>query len=201
MNKRTRQKRVRIASDAIAQIKAKKIIPAHNGYCSTSTDILHPEDTQLSEAIKTGDATCRVCALGSLLIADVIKNNHLKIYEADDYYFDEINTRLANIFDTKTLMILEYLYEYTAVGRLADILDEIGDCNYYKDRFQFDSIEFSTKEIDLYNYYSEKLPKDSKDRLLTLLRNIVRNDGEFIIPRDVVRKHEKEYKKEVASCS
>ena len=189
MNKRTRQKRVRIASDAIAQIKAKKIIPEHHGYCAI--DSYTSYDTQLNQAIKA-NVRCKVCALGSLLVADVIKNNHLTIDEANAYGFDQINNRLANIFDTKTLMILEYLYEDKNTGALSAILD--GD-------FYFPSITFTDKELALYNYYSENLPKDPKDRLLILLQNIVRNDGEFIIPRDVVRKHEKEYKKEVASCS
>lgn len=187
MNKRTRQKRVRIASDAIAQIKAKKIIPEHHGYCAI--DSYTSYDTQLNQAIKTNSVRCEVCALGSLLVADVIKNNHLTIGEANTYGFDQINSRLASIFDTKTLMILEYLYEYTNAGVLSDVLDD-GCC--------YSNIALTDKEIALYNYYSEILPEDPKDRLLILLQNIVRNDGEFIIPRDVVRKHEKEYKKEMA---
>ena len=187
MNKRTRQKRVRIASDAIAQIKAKKLIPEHHGYCTI--DSYTSYDTQLNQAIKANSVRCEVCALGSLLVADVIKNNHLTVGEADACDFDQINSRLANIFDTKTLVILEYLYEHTNAGVLSDSLDY--DCCY-------SGITFTDKEIALYNYYSEILPEDPKDRLLILLQNIVRNDGEFIIPRDVVRKHEKEYKKEMA---
>jgi hypothetical protein len=200
MNKRTRQKRVRIASDAIAQIKAKKLIPARDGYCNIYTIV--NDDTQLNKAIKANKARCEVCALGSLLIADVIKNNHLTIDEASNYGFDEINSRLANIFDTKTLMILEFLFEDTSAGALYNLIDqEIGSYSDIKDEYYFASATFTDKEIDLYNYYSKSLPSDSEDRLLILLRNIVRNDGEFIIPRDIVRKHEKEYKKEVASCS
>lgn len=200
MNKRTRQKRVRITSDAIAQIKAEKLIPAHYEYCTVFSNANY--DAQLNEAIKANNAKCKVCALGSLLIADVIKNNHLTIDEASDYGFDEINSRLANIFDTKTLMILEYLFEYGNAGALHNLIaQEIGSYSDIKDEYYFADATFTNKEIALYNYYSGKLPKNSKDRLLVLLQNIVRNDGEFIIPRDIVRKHEKEYKKEVASRS
>lgn len=194
MNKRTRQRRVAIVKDAINQILSSKIMPDNWGYCSipnsvqslfNSSDDLKPI---LNSPIKN---VCRVCALGSLLIADVSKNNKCSVSQAQSYDFYSIYNRLSNIFDIKILEVLEYLFEN---GQCGTLLDQLEVTDGPPERY-------SSKEIDIYNIYMLKLPKDPKDRLLVLLRNIVRNNGELIIPRDIVRLYEKRIKKEMANCT
>lgn len=193
MNKRTREKRVAIVKDAIKQITSNKIVPEQWGYC-TMTDIFCHDKDDLKSLLKTSkEPVCYVCALGSLLIADVIKNNNCSVKQAEFSGYHYIARRLANIFDNKILETLEYLFEMGQAGALDNELNE---------NFEADSTELhSSKELELYNLYILKLPSSPKERLLVLLRNIVRNDGELVIPRDIVRQYEKEYKKAVVSCA
>lgn len=193
MNKRIRQKRVAIVKDAIKQITSNKIVPEQWGYC-TMTSIHYNDEDDFKSLLKSAkNEVCFVCALGSLLIADVIKNNNCSVGQAQSSSYTYIAKRLANIFDNKILETLEYLFEMRSAGALYDELYET---------FEADSaVLHSSKELRLYKLYILKLPETPRERLLVLLRNIVRNDGELVIPRDIVRQYEKEHKKAVVSCA
>lgn len=177
------QKRVLIARDVIAQINTEKIIPKKGtwfefelknyridmkDYTSGRKQILCDDNTQ-----------CVCCGVGSLLASCVLFNNKVstnsldRIWNIDfdasldmfDRHSPEIKSGLLDIFSRNQLALIECVFE----NRTARSYDEytnrgIPPCPY-------DEV---IKIIRLW-----KTPADSTERLVAIMKNIIRNRGTF----------------------
>ena len=164
------QKRVMIAQDVLAQLKAKRYV-AESGcwvqanYNSTATwaDIKYTDSVQELFAEKTIES-CNVCALGGLFMSCTNLNNNTLLEELDDVSEDlgnlideeeKLSNKLNKIFSTPQLKLIETYFEANG--------------GYFRDYDEDNRIEA------FYN----KHPSDKK-RLQLIMENIVENEGTFV---------------------
>lgn len=162
------EKRVAIAKDVIKWIAEDKLIPKKGTYVglpsSLSKDI--HEDTPLDKVFEKEQ--CKACALGACFIAMVDLGNNIKIgeYFERDFFCnsyadekikeDDMKSRLKRIFTPTQVNLIECAFEW-------ENIDDWGVIS----RIQRKAITFGKK----YNM--------SKDRLIAIMKNIIKNKGTF----------------------
>lgn len=164
------QKRVMIAQDVLAQLKAKRYV-AESGcwvqpnYNSTATwaDIKYTDSVQ-ELFVEKKIESCNVCALGGLFMSCTNFNNNTLLEDLDDVSEDlgalveeeeKLSNKLNKIFSTSQLKLIETYFEANG--------------GYFRDYDEDDRIEA------FYN----KHPSDKK-RLQLIMENIVENEGTFV---------------------
>ena len=164
------QKRVMIAQDVLAQLKAKRYV-AESGcwvqanYNPTATwaDIKYTDSVQ-ELFVEKKIESCNVCALGGLFMSCTNLNNNTLLEELDDVSEDlgnlideeeKLSNKLNKIFTTSQLKLIETYFEANG--------------GYFRDYDEDNRIEA------FYNKY----PSDKK-RLQLIMENIVENEGTFV---------------------
>ena len=163
---------IELAKDVIQQIKKEKYIADHNWYrieTANQYDYLSGSiyDESLQEILKNKAKKCSVCAIGSLFISYVRNYNEINtrdIRNSSDQ-FNIIYNKLKQFFNIRQLQLIEFTYE-GGEGRW--------------DSYQLEEeYDFSTEEIKIAFQFHRKYT--DKDRLLAIMRNIVRNKGIFVL--------------------
>lgn len=164
------EKRVQIAKDALLSLKS-GFLEGSGSFGSFRQQgvgyVEPPSDKDLKDYIVSqNNMVCCVCGKSALLIAKVLRKNHYKYYRTG-HSFSAVSANICNYLDEFTLQqlnLIECAFEVTI----------------------FDWSGGNTKEnlmaIEAYKRYSSRM------RLELILKNIIRNKGEFVIPRRVVRK-------------
>jgi hypothetical protein len=164
--------RVAIAKDVIAQIKAKKYNPVqgcwviwvdgpdYDDWLVDNSANCRVDVQKYTKSIKK----CNVCALGSLFVSAVNKYNNVYgtyMTVSTDQVFDtsETNNRspLLRYFTINQMRLIEYTFEG---GMGAVYFDDLKQMKGKADAF--------------YSQYP-----DDKDRLLAIMKNIIKNNGTF----------------------
>lgn len=164
------QKRVMIAQDVLAQLKAKRYVAesgcwvqANYNPTVTLAEIKYHDSVQELFAEKTIES-CNVCALGGLFMSCTNLNNNTLLEELDDVSEDlgnlideeeKLSNKLNKIFTTSQLKLIETYFEANG--------------GYFRDYDEDNRIEA------FYN----KHPSDKK-RLQLIMENIVENEGTFV---------------------
>ena len=183
---------VKIAKDAIAQIKAERYSATCGEYLGMSLPIIKSDEDPNEIDLQTvltddNNATCHVCALGSLLASRARLNNSVILPFDNTIYSDEVEVfadkdhcldGLRPYFTKRNLSLIESAFELTNLESV-DYESEAEAEKY--------SIELYAATLFGERYY------DEGDRLIAILRNVIRNGGSFVIPRDLMRKARKEY--------
>ncbi len=183
-----RKKAVEIARDAIAQIYVGKLIPTTGSYVELadgdfdSWDDRHKDFRTLFQSDK--NIKCNTCAIGSLFIASVDKFNGCNLSQVEGYIPSE-NDYLDQYFDPLNLRLMEFVFEGgdDVASRISNIFTE-GLYDYLSYN-QSEAYNRAWEEYSKLNKYAEALSEkypDDKDRLLYLLKNLIRNNGEFVLP-------------------
>jgi hypothetical protein len=163
--------RVAIAKDVIAQIKAKKYNPTQGTWVDDENQSYEQwlYDNARDCKVDVRDYTnnikkCNVCALGSLFVSAVNKyNNVYGTYWSlsSGEVFNTNETRnynpLLRYFTIKQIRLIEYTFE----GGMGAVCFD-------------DDHPMVNKAYAFYSRYP-----DSKDRLLAIMKNIVKNNGTF----------------------
>lgn len=140
------EQRKTLAQDVIDQVKAGWVIPQAGYYC------LLKVDTKGLQANLQTKESCEVCAMGSLMVASIIKTNE---YEGlwNDY---DIEDRLSDIFSKGHLRMIEAAFE--------------------KDDILFlETIEIESAVDFGYNYANKE------ERLIAIMENIINDEnGKFL---------------------
>lgn len=160
-------KRVAIAKDALEQINKGLFNPRHGAYVEFYESIEVKDNNQeLCSLIE--DKGCNVCARGALFLSTVRKFDNFSVSKIDKYdgTIDsigqyEFKSYESNFFDRKQIRMIECMFE----------------CNS-----DHANVKDSKKMIDAAVTYGESFHY-SKDRLKEICKNIIRNNGEFIIPK------------------
>lgn len=182
---------VEIAKDVLAQLKVKKFIATSGDYCSlyekndelgycygTYIDV----KTSAKELFRNNKKVfCRVCALGSLFMSYVNLKNKKTVEEINRFHphngpNDENTKILLNIFHPADLIMMETVFEIGEVSQ-----DLSGD----RDTVSKDIIQM----CEDYGCGFD----DEDSRLKAIMKNIIRNNGRFILPRRIVRYFKKNY--------
>lgn len=165
------QKRVLIAQDVLAQIKAKRYVAESGAWAA-------PTYAEPGMALDSGESVqklfanqsirqCNVCALGGLFMSCTNLNNNTTVEElcrADENLGDELEygEKLSNgldkIFSPKQLELIENYFE---------------DADGYYGSYATDAM------ADHINLFNEKYP-NPQDRLKEIMKNIVENNGTFV---------------------
>lgn len=169
------QKRVAIAEDVIASLRAKKYTADSGTYC----DIYIKEDIE-SAPVKRGAKVelqeillsdkieaCNVCAIGSMFASRVAVGDSFKVNAANcksGGYLDLNNSSqliktLDGIFTTEELRYIEYAFEGQDI----------------KHKFNKKPEEFHAKVDKFYYKYED----DDNKRLTVIMKNIIKNEGTF----------------------
>jgi len=175
--KSNKQKRIDIAKDVIAQLAFGKYMPLQNSYAVLSdVDALDLTAELQKELVKV--QTCSVCALGALFISDVAKHDRCTVEEAG--IVDErlaygltrttcveqqpVRKRLRELFSDRQLAMIEMAFEGWEVREITKVESVVDP--------DFDAYN---KCLAFYHKY-----KTSTTRMRGIMRNIIKNDGEFI---------------------
>ncbi|MEK6829068.1 MAG: hypothetical protein AABY15_02995 [Nanoarchaeota archaeon] len=170
------QKRVAIAHDVIASIKANKFKATPGTYCELKLNKKHKfegaGDVELQSLMESGVVEkCNVCAIGGIFASKVAIGNKFKVSVEEDYWNDNklgIETdvdddellieNLDGIYTERELRLIEFAFE----GE--DIRGE-----FYDEEI----------DIDALNSY-KKVHKKADERLIAIMQNIIKNEGKFI---------------------
>lgn len=178
------KQRVAIAEDALLQIKLKRLTPTNGTYVQIATEGYSAVFDANTPACEAFSGECDVCAKGALFVAAIDLKNGVKLKNLmkDEVFGDKkidvscldsshIVSYLRGIFSKKQLDLMEAAFE-------RDHLQNF----------------ISPKEAKALGYNSETgaalvfMPEehDAEDRLVTILKNIVRNKGEFVLEKKEV---------------
>lgn len=163
------QKRVMIAQDVLAQLKAKRYVAESGCWVKPNIDSaweqkLSHHDSVQELFIEQKIESCNVCALGGLFMSCTNLNNNTLLEELDDVSEDlgnlieeeeKLSNKLNKIFSTPQLKLIETYFEANG--------------GYFRDYDEDNRIEA------FYN----KHPSDKK-RLQLIMENIVENEGTFV---------------------
>jgi hypothetical protein len=193
------QKRVAIARDVLKQIQTENFIP-HTGKFVSVPDyneflVYRNKNASLQEMLPQL-GPCDVCALGGLFLSCTNLNNKARVsalmenshpsgnidntgeaYQMNDMFLGgkKFSNDLNRFFSNYQLMLIEIAFERGggAVGNV-----NFTDGLYKNYLGQFKPI---TAEIEAAAQFSEKTNTDqsSKDRMIAIMKNIIRNKGRF----------------------
>jgi hypothetical protein len=174
------QKRVAIAHDVLAALKAKKYKAAQRVYCdinfndSCGLEVEKQGQKMELQTLLVGGAieSCNVCAIGSIFTSKVAIGNDFKVNVEKDEYDGDIMLEqdmnddgmliksLRGIFTETDLRLIEYAFEGEDIA----------------EKFESRSEKFHDKMVEFYESF-----KSPHDRLVGIMKNIIKNEGTFKI--------------------
>lgn len=162
------QRRVEVAKDALLHVQKGFWKPkSETGYVSLAKSL---EIDKSACSWYPGQTECTVCARGALFLGALNKFNNWnpkdcidtdcygRLKHIDDCEFGDVEDRL---WSSKQIAEIELIFE----------LSNIGAAEYYNWAENTDLI---------INQWEKQYPKD-KDRLIAILKNIIRNKGTFLM--------------------
>ena len=158
-NKLTKnQQRVSIARDVIKMLKNKKIKAGSIYFDALKIDPIEFANFPHKDVHLVVDSTqCKVCALGGMLAATVMKVDGMKFnYSQPDIPRNEVIKKLKDYFSIEQLDLIESAFECQETDR------------YYS------HVSAWGKAVDFGNKFKSKTK-----RMRMIMENIIRNNGEF----------------------
>lgn len=161
------EKRVLIAKDVLAQLKAGKYAADPGNWATVkapSSDI--EKSTEVCTIIDDPRSECSCCALGALMLSEIRLNDNLKVGKVDEdaIYNGEVQIdhngagdRLNRYFSDKQLRLMEIAFEQGG-----------GSCQARTEE------EFRAEKK-----YDDDRHEDADARLVKIMKNVVKNGGTF----------------------
>jgi hypothetical protein len=158
------EKRVLIAKDVIAMVNAGKRQPITSFYLRINNSWDFSNNDSVQKIVD--DISCYCCALGACLLSTIKYVNSVEFHELDIINSDssEIWRLLKSLFTPKQMLLIEYAFESKESG------DRVGE-DSFKQTLTEKEVELSIKFGKRYFY--------SKDRLIAIMENIIKNKGTF----------------------
>lgn len=170
------EKRVAIAQDVIAQIRAKKYVPETGAYVTFRNNCELEEDDSIQKNFDK--VSCNVCAIGSMFMSNVKFTNKFSMYEVNNMDGTEQADILKKYFNLKDLALIEFVFEDWNVD----------DYNYINDWDHTYNVgiaygeKVSIKEIKRIETAQRLFKgKDQTDRLLKVMKHIIKNNGKLVL--------------------
>ncbi len=165
-----KERRIAIAKDAIAQIKAGKYESSPGVLCYFPEEMyeLSDRDPKLSgqKVLKTklkATGPCYVCARGALFVSLVRKEN--KVDLRDLVYAKNIDEKLTNLFGRNQWTLMEAYFEGY---RLSYQLQNTNALKFGLRKYP---------DLDTEKFYRKY--QNAEDRLIAILKNLIKNGGTF----------------------
>lgn len=180
------QKAVAIAKDVCKRLKMQKLnVKRANGYVRRKNGFRLTLEKSLQEQIDTVESQCQVCALGGMFLSYVRLFNNVDItYDMNGFH--SLVDKLGKVFTHKTLALIEGVFERRIVN---------GECISNRFLKYIDSDVEEEYECRVRSYH-DNIVEDAKKKtncvlskkekteavLLAICKNIIRNNGKFILP-------------------
>ena len=163
------QKRVMIAQDVLAQLKAKRYVAESGCWVQPNYNPTNTWADKYTESVQElflekKIESCNVCALGGLFMSCTNFNNNTLLKDLDDVSYnlgalvddkEKLSNKLNSIFTTNQLKLIESYFE--------------ANDGFFQDSDEDDRIEA----------FCDKYTSDKK-RLQLIMENIVENNGTFV---------------------
>lgn len=161
------EKRVAIAKDVIKHIKAAKFKATKGTYLDAGDVYRSGEELQ---KIILDAPTCKVCAIGAVFAADVIKRDNFILTDTCTKCIDSDEMKAkTSYFSKDTLHTMEVAFEKKI------ITDGVcGEGKYTAQGYRISYTELGKRAIAFGKNY-----RKSQDRLMAIMQNIIKNKGEF----------------------
>lgn len=153
-------KRIAIAQDVIASLKIGKYTATPGNYLEVQTDKDYdslPADSQA--LLRTEEVNCDVCAIGAIFASKVRKGNKCNYDLLNGNNDSSLIANLKGIFDEKELRIIETAFEGEAQSGLVR----------------------ENEEEAAQAWFERNHPHDETKRLVAIMKNIIKNKGNFIV--------------------
>lgn len=179
-------KRVMIAKDVLAQLKAEKIIAQRGSWAIIKADKPINYEDEVCNIIDAKGTTCTCCALGSMMISEIRMNDRLivdavdadrdedsetlslwhSVGDVDSYADDEMynEDRLRSYFSEEQIALIENAFEQGS-GEYS--------CSYTTDHLDIDD------ELIVAEEFGDRY-ENPEDRLVAIMKNIIKNKGTFV---------------------
>ncbi len=171
-NQMTRaEKRVAIAQDVLKQLRTKKYVAERDLYVSvefkgdTDNNWNARFDDVKSNIHKVKE--CRVCAIGSCIVSATRLGNTLTFREMEDERDPKTRKLLAKAFTQKQLYLMESAFELNI-----NSMYTLSQGYAYGPNTKTEDEAVKARNFG-YKY------NDSTDRLKAIMRNVIKNNGEF----------------------
>jgi len=178
-----REKRVAIAKDVIDQVKSKELIPKKGFYLDQRSSALvqgQSDDKQVNEILIEKKIQCEVCARGAIFIAGLKRFNNLKVGDIKNRNLDyEVREEYeTNFFEPQQSVLIERVFEAKAFPNTEKLRGFVG---YYH-----------PKICRAASKYRQELSRSgdfgrTANLLIGIAKNIILNNGDFVIPRRIWR--------------
>lgn len=165
------EQKMRIVTDAIKQIKFKKIVPTTGDYLKmfrkNKTKRVFKKAGSIKEFLNLPEVYCEACAKGAIFASCVMINNKVK---GEDNFSDESfqKEKLSKWFPLLELDMIEAAFEVRVVQDTTNKLEKSVGPSWYKK-----PTTMGSKAINFGRKYD-----DDEKRLLAILENILQN-GKF----------------------
>jgi hypothetical protein len=180
---------IAVAKDVIKQLNSQKNPLCAGNYGYVASDYKFESDAgDLQKYVEeVQKANCRVCALGAALLSKARLFNHVPVkkisskrYGTETFGIDVDNETvykgLSSVFSKAQMQLIESAYERGNFGP---------ESRRAKDEI-IDAILFGDKYVD------------KKERLIAIMRNLIKNEGVFI-PKPCTKEQRDEWRKEESS--
>jgi hypothetical protein len=161
-------KRIAIAKDVIRSVEVEKTIdPQKDRYLlSDAVDRYRGDISKELKDIIINDPTCSACAIGSMFVCTVLRHDQITFSNyLNSEKYENFRPYLRNFFDHNQLNMIESAFECKCRCVNEYFVRNIFDCN---DNDCMKSIAFGQKFLD------------NHSRITAIMRNIVKNKGEFV---------------------
>ena len=153
------KKRITIAEDVIASLKINKYTATPGSYLEVQTNKDYdslPGDSQA--LLHTEEVSCDVCAIGAIFASKVRKGSKCNYDLLNGDNDSLLIANLKGIFNEIELRIIETAFEGEAQSGLVKEADEEAAVSWY----------------------GKNHPDDADKRLVAIMKNIIKNNGNFI---------------------
>lgn len=188
-------KRIEIARDVIAQIKSAKYKAAMGVYVATASpiyddDLMHgysnkgdetEREKQLCEVFQDMPK-CTVCARGAMFVSACRMFNHFSVGEFADAGGTSDGADPDSFSDYE-----ETFFTKKQVGMIESAFEKDTDFGYGR--------EACSRKDSLAAVLFGKQYGKAEERLTAIMQNIIKNEGDFVVPANLVKKAEEMAKK------
>lgn len=189
------EKAVAVAKDVLKRLKYGKLnVKRRTGFFLVKRNF--PKHGSLQEFADVAEANCKVCALGGMFLSYARVYNRVRCDEVyNDFY--ETTKKLKQVFSMRTLALIEGVFERKVIraGHVLDAKDlkvalqlhgsiDVISPLYYD--LGYPSYVSAKKQVKKYHDAIVKKKKQGmpkgKALMTEICRNIIRNNGEFVLP-------------------
>ena len=156
-------KRVQIAHDVLALIKARRFFPA-GVYLYDHSGILYKNPNSQMSLLMKSATSCDVCAVGAIFLgfANRMNNCTIKKYVRSHHSGIFMKKYLLDYFSDQQIQMIETAFEQSIIS--------VGGREYSNLEWQ---------QLAKSKYFAKRT-KNPKNRMIKIMKNIIENNGTFV---------------------